>query len=850
LLSLYEPHEIVNLLRFWAFYVMIRFLRIAFALSSLATFALMTCSLPGSWIRNLLIFRRYRSSGSISFRYDFFDPKTVKQRSYRPHPSRILMIVPSLARGGAERMMIANAAELAKRGYQVRILALEKAAQQPDYLEEVKRLGLDYRCWQGTEMPFWAWLRRFSLQVLRPYAPNLESWHYDWAAEIAVQIQDYRPAVVHAWLNLPILIAGPICYLTGVPRFVGGQHDILDGVKRSWAIPHAAAYRMVGDLPNTELINVCAAGAREYERWLNLRAHSVKVIPNMFWRESVRVPTLQEAADYRQALGIPPGVKVVSTVTRFIDAKDPLLSVETAAHVAKMRSDVWFVFAGYGELAGAIADRIHELGLTDRIILPGAVSDVGLIYAITDVFLLTSRAEAAPIVLLEAQSAGTAIVTTDVGGIREIVQDGITARVVGSRSAGEFADAILNILNDPDWRSGAELAGPIFVAQQFAPDPVMDSTLALYGLGGAVISEHHERKPIASMPGRALNAMRNAKKQPLLSKICERAGAIFAVSRKVASPTNNWHRIYTDFRNGMRRYPGESFAVFIASSLVDKAVELKAPKLSYYADPFICQSQGRAFIFCEEFRYLHNKARLRCVALNVDLQPVGSYVIDIGEGHVSFPYLIEDAGAIYMIPETREHGGIHIYRCDRFPDRWVRLQTLIPDLDAVDTVAFKYEECWWLITSIVIAGNPDRRYLAIFYADDLLTGDWQSHPINEQKLYSALPYGSGRNAGAVIRSGSRLLRPAQHNLKYYGEAIDWLEITKLTKTEYAEGPLTDANPLAQISAQLSVHHITRHGNLVAWDVRDRVWFQEINPKMLRMKSESHGQDLANLMSSL
>ena len=722
-------------------------------------------------------------------------------------------------------MMIANAAELVKRGYQVRILALEKAPQQPDYLEEVKRLGLDYRCWRGNNMPFWAWLRRFNLRVLRPYASNLERWHYDWAAEVAVQIKDYRPTVVHAWLNLSILIAGPICYLMGVPRFVGGQHDILDGVKRSWAIPHAAAYRMIGDFSNTQLINVCAAGAREYERWLDLRPHSVKVLPNMFWRESVRVPTSQDAADYRRKLGIPAGAKVVSTVTRFIDAKDPLLSVETAAQVIKFRSDVWFVFAGYGDLADAVADRIRELGASDRVILPGAVSDVGLIYSITDVFLLTSRAEAAPIVLLEAQSAGRPVVTADVGGIREIVLDGVTARVITSRSASEFADAVLGILSDPDWRSRAELAGPVFVAKQFSPGPVMDSTLALYGLRGE------------AMP----------------AKGPERLTAGSSLFQKFIARTNeSWRHGYINFRNGIRRYPGERFAVFLASDGVDGVVELKAPALSYYADPFIWQNHGRTFLFCEEFRYLRNKGRLRCLALNSNLQPVTSQVIASGVGHASFPYLVEDAGVLYLIPETREEGGIHIYRCDEFPERWVRLRTLIPDVDAVDTIAFQHERCWWLITSIVIAGYPDRRYLAIFYADNLLTDDWQPHPINSQKLYSALPFGSGRNAGAVIRSHGRLLRPSQRNIRYYGEATDWMEITKLTKTDYIESPLADSDPLAQISAHLAMHHISAGRNVVAWDIRDRVWDTEMNEigKAARASSASYGRELANLLLKL
>jgi hypothetical protein len=60
--------------------------------------------------------------------------------------------------------------------------------------------------------------------------------------------------------------------------------------------------------------------------------------------------------------------------------------------------------------------------------------------------------------------------------------------------------------------------------------------------------------------------------------------------------------------------------------------------------------------------------------------------------------------------------------------------SLIPR--AIAKLAFKHDECWWLITSIVIRGYPDRRYLAVFFAGSLLAGEWQPHPINNQMLYN------------------------------------------------------------------------------------------------------------------
>ena len=71
------------------------------------------------------------------------------------------------------------------------------------------------------------------------------------------------------------------------------------------------------------------------------------------------------------------------------------------------------------------------------------MTDLAAFYPLLDVFLMTSRFEGTPNVLIEAQAAGCAIVATDVGGVREVVADGLTARIVKSRTAAEIAAEVL-----------------------------------------------------------------------------------------------------------------------------------------------------------------------------------------------------------------------------------------------------------------------------------------------------------------------------------------------------------------------------------------------------------------------
>jgi glycosyltransferase involved in cell wall biosynthesis len=73
-------------------------------------------------------------------------------------------------------------------------------------------------------------------------------------------------------------------------------------------------------------------------------------------------------------------------------------------------------------------------------------------------------------------------VATDVGGNSEAIRDGVTGRVVRQRSASALAQAVLDILDDPDWTARAATEAPRYVEATFGPDAYLEKILGLYGL--------------------------------------------------------------------------------------------------------------------------------------------------------------------------------------------------------------------------------------------------------------------------------------------------------------------------------------------------------------------------------
>src|SRR5207247_5493971 len=102
----------------------------------------------------------------------------------------------------------------------------------------------------------------------------------------------------------------------------------------------------------------------------------------------------------------------------------------------------------------------------ERIILPGAISDIGLAYAAIEVVLLTSEVEGVPNVLVEAQAAGKPVVTTDVGGARGDSARSVDRLSRASKITRTSCSAVLAILSDKRWSTRLRTEGSKPVAER------------------------------------------------------------------------------------------------------------------------------------------------------------------------------------------------------------------------------------------------------------------------------------------------------------------------------------------------------------------------------------------------
>ncbi len=140
-------------------------------------------------------------------------------------------------------------------------------------------------------------------------------------------------------------------------------------------------------------------------------------------------------------------------VRAFHEVYNPVLAVRVLARVAAERPDARLVMIGRdkdGSL-GRVRELARELGVADRLDLPGPVphADVAGWLAKADVFLNTTNVDNTPVSVLEAQAAGLAVVSTNVGGLPYLLEDGVDALLVAPDDEASMARAVLRVVSEP-----------------------------------------------------------------------------------------------------------------------------------------------------------------------------------------------------------------------------------------------------------------------------------------------------------------------------------------------------------------------------------------------------------------
>jgi glycosyltransferase involved in cell wall biosynthesis len=207
-----------------------------------------------------------------------------------------------------------------------------------------------------------------------------------------------------------------------------------------------------------------------------------------------RVGVADGRAETRRYLGIPDGRFAVGWVGRMTAVKRGDDVLEGFKLLRERGVDATLCLVGDGPDRPHLEQKAHELGIVRDTLFLGYQEDIAPLYAAFDALVLPSGNEGTPVSVIEALAAGRPVVATRVGGVPDVVRDGVDGFLVDPGATDELAERLTQLASDPELRERFGGAGRSRVLPRYAVDRLVDDVDRLYRalLGSAGI-----RKPTA-----------------------------------------------------------------------------------------------------------------------------------------------------------------------------------------------------------------------------------------------------------------------------------------------------------------------------------------------------------------
>lgn len=252
---------------------------------------------------------------------------------------------------------------------------------------------------------------------------------------------------------------------------------------------------------------------------------------------------------------------------------------------------------------------------------------------------------------------------------------------------------------------------------------------------------------------------------------------------------------------------------------VSSLLPVLPPNDRFWADPFLWSRDGRHQIFFEEYPYALGRGRIATLEIDAKGQPLGAVeTVMAPEHHLSYPFLFEADGELFMVPEQKATRRVEVFVCRQFPQRFERVRTWFCGVRMVDVTVFCEDGRWWLFAAEKREGLRYDETLYAYSSDHPIHGDWIAHARNPLVVNLR-----GARCGGRIFKDPVLgwLRPAQDCHPHYGAGLGLCQIEQLSPDCYQERSLWRLSG-EEAGGYRGLHHLDVHGDLMVMDA-ERVW---------------------------
>jgi len=382
-----------------------------------------------------------------------------------PEPIRILRVIARLNMGGPAIHVANLAAGLETRGYHTTLVAgsLARGEDSMDFLAE--RLGVDVvsvpELQREVSVLHDARSVRHMTTLIRRERPHILHTHTAKAGAIAraaaLLAGDARPPIVvhtfHGHVLKGYFGPGRTAFFRQVERSLARRSDVLVAV--SPEVRDELVEHRIAPLSKFAVIRLG--------------------IP---LEDRLEGPTMD--LDFRRLYGIPPSAFVIGWVGRMTGVKDTGAVLEIVRATRERGVDAVVCMVGDGPDRERLEQLAHDLGIARASYFVGYQSDVAGYYRLFDAFVLPSVNEGTPVSAIEALASGTPVVANRVGGVPDVVSDGVDGFLVEPGDVEGAADRLAELASDPELRARLGESGRMAMFERYSVSRLVDDVDRLY----------------------------------------------------------------------------------------------------------------------------------------------------------------------------------------------------------------------------------------------------------------------------------------------------------------------------------------------------------------------------------
>jgi glycosyltransferase involved in cell wall biosynthesis len=398
---------------------------------------------------------------------------------YQPKENHALIVNNSIKFGGAERQVVrCLASQRFSKNFVLWNLGVNTHSNS--FIGSVEAMDLtiyDYSITRELEKDVIPESTKELLSLIpstTPFNPGITTK----IQNLATIIEQDRPSTLHLWQDATNVLGAISGLIAGSPRIVMSARSLPPFVVDGSSFPAKGPNyyfnnRYVRDLYRVllkhERIYLChnsQNGLEKYTEWLGGYEDKMVLLRNGFDFDESQIDQISKVN--RQ------DPFVVGTVFRFVDVKQPLLWLDVAKQVLEHHPNTLFKMVGDGPMLDASIHHAGQIGVSKNVEFLGYRDDVQSILPTFDAFLLTSSIEGLPNVLVEAQSNGVPVVTTNAGGASETFLPEQTGILVKTDSVEDIAHAVLRVIQEPSFSHLAKTKGKEFVYNLYSESAMHD----------------------------------------------------------------------------------------------------------------------------------------------------------------------------------------------------------------------------------------------------------------------------------------------------------------------------------------------------------------------------------------